>query len=186
MKIKSFYLLPILSALLLSLFSCSDLKQTKNLYGEWWPVHASGNFENEQFTAKWDGDLGIHGDITVTYVNKKNAILSYDDVRYYPMICFSKKQNAYCTITIQSLGDMRSGKYLNFEVKDGKVFYEKADERGIGTGEFDEGHELKFLGDDVVRIGGVTYERYAYFKSKHPEIFKSLAGAGFNLTLPID
>ena len=179
MKSKSICIFAFLSVLLL-LPACSDVKLTNDLYDDWWPVHASGSYDDNRFTARWDGDLGIHGDIKVNYVNKNNASLSYDDVVYYPMVSFSKKRKAFCTVTLQSLGDMRQSKYLKFEVKDGKLFYEKSDERGKGTGEFGEGQDLNFLSGDVVRIGNITYERYSYFKTRHPEIFKELAALGFD------
>lgn len=183
MKANINHFLVILSLLLL-LPSCGDLKQQKDLYGDWWPVRASGSAENEQFTAKWDGNLGIHGDIVITFVNKKNASLSYQDTYYYPMLSFSKKEKAYCTVTLQSLGDMRASRYRKFEIKDGKLFLEKAGDYGRGTGEFGEGLDITFLEEDVVRIGDVTYERYPYFKSKHPEIFNILAEKGFDLETP--
>ncbi len=183
MKIKARFVLPLLSILLLTA-SCGDLSLQKDLYGDWWPVHASGSRSNDVFSATWDGDLGIHGDIVVTFVNKNNSSLSFEDRLYYPMLSFSKKRKAYCTVNIESLGDMKAGRYLKFEVKDGKVFFEKTNDTGKGTGEFGEGQDLTFLQDDVVRIGKVTYERYAYFKSKHPEVFKPLAEKGFDLETP--
>ena len=183
MKIKSFYFLSLLAGFFL-LSSCSDLKQQKELYGDWWPVHASGSLDNEQFTARWDSDLGVHGDIVITFTDKKNPKLTYEDTQYYPMLSFSKKQKKYCTVSLQSLGDMKASRYRSFEIKDGKISLEKAGSNGRGNGEFTEPMDLTFLEDDVVRIGDVTYERYAYFKNKHPEIFKPLAEKGFDLETP--
>lgn len=164
--------------------SCSDFNLQKDLYGDWWPVHASGSAENGQFAATWNGALGVHGDIVVKFVNKNNASLNYEDTRYYPMLSFSKKRKAFCTVTLESLGDMQASRYRNFEIKDGTIFFEKGDKNGKGTGEMDEGHALTFMEEDVVKIGEVTYERYAYFKSKHPEIFKPLSEKGFDLETP--
>lgn len=183
MKTKSVYFFAMLSAAFL-LASCSDFKLQKDLYGDWWPVRASGSVDNDQFSATWDGNLGVHGDILVTYVSKKNPNLSYEDTRYYPMLSFNKSQKKFCTVTLQSLGDMRAGRYRKFEVKGGQIFFEQANDQGKGTGEFGEGEDLTFLEDDVVKIGKVTYERYEYFKSKHPEIFKPLSEKGFDLTTP--
>ena len=101
MKTKAPFVLPLLSVLLLTA-SCSDLNLQKDLYGDWWPVHAAGSRSNDVFSATWDGDLGIHGDIVVTYVNKTNSSLNYEDKLYYPMLSFSKKRNAFCTVSIAS------------------------------------------------------------------------------------
>ena len=167
---------------LLIFSSCADLRQTKDLYDNWWPVHASESFENDNFTAQWNGNLGIHGDILVKYVSKKNPSLYYEDTKYYPAYVFSKAKKTYGTISIESLGDTHSLlKGLQFKVKDGMLYLEKPNDRGKGTGEFDEGHPLKFIDDNTVQIGGVTYERYKYFKEKHPEVFKPLADKGFDL-----
>lgn len=181
MKRFSILSLTLLSAMLF-LSSCADMKQTKDLYDDWWPVHASGTFENDNFTAKWDGNLGVRGDILIKYVSKKNPSMSYEDKKYYPALSFSKSEKTYSTISIESLGDMHNIlKGLNFKVKGGMIYFEKANDRGKGTGELDEGRPLKFINDNTVQIGDVTYERYKYFKDKHPEVFKPYSEMGFDL-----
>ena len=181
MKRFSILSLTLLSAMLF-LSSCADMKQTKDLYDDWWPVHASGTFENDNFTAKWDGNLGIHGDILIKFVSKKNPALSYEDTKYYPAYEFSKSKKTYSTISIESLGDMHTVlKGLEFKVKGGMIYFEKANDRGKGTGELDEGRPLKFINDNTIQIGDVTYERYKYFKDKHPEVFKPYSEMGFDL-----
>ncbi|MBR0223816.1 MAG: hypothetical protein IJL93_06025 [Bacteroidales bacterium] len=185
MKTKSVYFFSLLASLLL-FSSCSDMKQRNDLYGDWWPVHASGSADNEKFTAKWDGDLGIHGDIVIKFVNKNNADLSYEETRYYSALSFSKKRKAFCTISLKSLGEMKSSSYRKFEVKDGKLYFEKTNSNGKGTGEFGDGQDLSFINEDVIRVGNVKYERFAYFKNKHPEVFKPFAEMGFDLeTIPV-
>ena len=186
MKRISLLFLALFPALLL-ISSCADFRQTKDLYDDWWPVHASGTFNNGKFSAKWDGDLGVHGDIVITYVSINNPSLSYDDTKYYPAYQFSKKKKAFCTVTIESLSDMHAlTKFLGFKVKDGTIYFEIPNERGKGSGEYDEGHPLKFINDDTVQIGDVTYERYKVFKDKHPEVFKYAAEMGFDLDrLPV-
>lgn len=174
MKHKSLLFLSVLYILLL-LPSCGDLKQVRDLYDDWWPVRASGSAENDYFSASWDGDLGIHGDIVVKYVDKTDPRLFYEETRYYPALSFSKKEKAYCTISIQSLGNRQTGKYMKFKVEDGKIYFEKPNKSGRGSGEFDDGQDLTFLSDDRVKIGNVTYERYDVFKARHPDVFKSLA-----------
>lgn len=175
----------VLLAALPALFSCSDLRQTKDLYDEWWPVHASGSYENSQFTARWDGNLGIHGDISVTFVNKDVPDITYQETRYYEMLSFSKARKGYCTISIESLGNMHAtSKYLQFYIKDKKLFLEIPNSSGRGTGEYAEGVDISFPDDNTVKIGTVTYERYSYFKEKHPEVFKPLAEMGFDLETP--
>ena len=46
-------------------------------------------------------------------------------------------------------------------VKDGKIFFEIMNDAGRGTGEYEEGKEVKFLTNETMLIDGVTYERYA-------------------------
>lgn len=167
---------------LLACSACADLRQTKNLYDDWWPVHASGTFDNGLYSAQWNGDLGLHGDILVKYVSKNNPSLSYEDTRYYPAYQFSKKKKTFSTVSIESLGDTHTLlKNLKFQVKDGMIYFEIPNDRGKGTGEFDEGRSLKFLDDNTVQIGDVKYQRYQYYKDQHPDFFKPLAEKGFDL-----
>ena len=167
---------------LLTCSACADFRQTRELYDEWWPVHASGTFENEKFSAQWNGDLGIHGDIVIKYVSKNNPSLYYEGTKYYPAYQFSKKKKTFSTISIESLGDTHTLlKNLKFQVKGGMIYFEKTNDRGKGTGEFDEGQPLKFLDDNTVQIGDVKYQRYQYFKDQHPDVFKPLAEKGFDL-----
>lgn len=181
MKRISLLFLAMLPALLL-LSSCSDFRQTRNLYDDWWPVHASGSFDNDRFTANWDGDLDIHGDIVIKYVSKQNSSLYYEDTKYYPAYRFTKKGKTFSTISIESLSQPYNIlKNLKFEVKDGVIYFEKPNERGKGTGEFDEGQPLKFIDDNTVQIGNVKYQRFKYFKESHPEVFKPLSEKGFDL-----
>lgn len=74
MRIKVFHLF-FLAATLLMTASCDDSKTVKNLYDDWWPVHASGSQENDYFKATWDGDLNSNGGIEVTFVDKTNPTI---------------------------------------------------------------------------------------------------------------
>ena len=179
---RSPLLLLVLFSSLLFLSSCGDLKQTRDLYDDWWPVRASGSYENEKFSAQWNGALGVHGDIVIKYVNKSNPSLFYEETKYYPAYKFSKQKKTFSTISIESLGDTHTLlRGLKFEVKKGMIYFEKANDRGKGTGEFDEGHTLQFLDDNTVQIGDVQYQRYQYFKEQHPETFRPLSEMGFDL-----
>ena len=166
MRSKFFLLIPMFCCLLV-FSSCVDTKTTKNLYDDWWPIHASGSFSSEYFKASWDGDLNKHGGIEVTYQSTTNPALNYKEDIYYPALKFSKKQKGFCYISLKDLLNITASKYLKFYVKDGQVFLEKVNDAGRGTGEYQEGKTVTFQGDDIVKIGDVTYQRYSAYRQAH-------------------
>lgn len=165
MRYKSIFFMAILSCLAL-FTSCVDTKLTKDLYDQWWPVHASGSFQSEYFTAKWNGALNKRGGIEVTYQSTNNPNLNYKEFVFYPAIEFSKSKG-YCTFDIKTL-DITQSKYIKFQVKDGKLYLEKTNDAGRGTGEFGEGKDISFLSENEVKIGDVTYQRYSYYREQNP------------------
>ena len=133
--------------------SCSeDLRITKNLYDDWWPVHASGSFDSDYFTASWDGDLDKHGLIEVTYVSKTNPSLNYKEFKSYPALSFNKKKETFCYYYIQNLSNITSSKDLKFYVKDKMIYLEKMTDTGRGSGSYLEGRSISFQGDDILKI----------------------------------
>ena len=167
---KRFASLILISASILSLVSCSQAaRQTKTLYGhQWWPIHASGQYEDERFSASWDGPLDKNGCITVRFVHKKYPELSYETELNYPALDFSKTKQGFCYLDISSLAEIQQGRYLKFEIKDGKIFFEETDSNGRGTGKFGEGLPIKFSDETKVQIGNVTYQEYKAWLKEHP------------------
>lgn len=168
MRIRLF-LVSCLSILLLA--ACSEQHSfTRKIAGDWWPVHATGSYEDAIVQAHWDGDLGEHGEIEVTYASKSNPSLVLKKFVFYPALTFSKdnkKKDAVRTVDISS-GDLPASKYLQYKAENGIFYLEKTDENGKPTGEFDEGRPYKFIDDNNLQIGNVTYQYYPYYRQNHP------------------
>ena len=165
MRFKSLFFLS-LAAGMLMLASCADMKMTKDIYDDWWPIHAKGSQEANHFAASWDGDLDNYGAIRVTFNDTDNMGLSYSQYMYYKALSFAKDRKAFCYIDISDR-DYPASRYLNFYIKDQKIYFEKLNEAGRGNGEYEEGKDIKFLDKDHMLIDGVTYERYAvYYENK--------------------
>lgn len=158
MHFKTFNLLAILSAVLF-LSSCADTTIKRNLADDWWPIHATGTFDDGYFTASWDSDLGARGGLFITFTNKTDPSLKYDDVWYFDALSFAKDHKTFQYISIRNL-DYETSRALKYYIKDKKIYFEIKNEAGRGTGEYGEGKDIKFLDDDRVLIDGVTYERY--------------------------
>lgn len=166
MRFKTILSLSLLAGALL-LASCSeDTRTTRNLYDDWWPVHAAGSQENELFTARWDGDLSHYGGIEVTFVEKNNPSRTYTQFIYYKALSFKSDHKTFSYISI-STRDYTSSKALKFYIKDKKIYFEKMNEAGRGSGEYEEGKPISFVDDDHVKIDNVTYERYSVYYEKH-------------------
>ena len=54
-------------------------------------------------------------------------------------------------------------------VEDGNIFMEKLEQ----SGKYDEGKPISFQNENILKIGGVTYQKYSYYKETHPNQFKS-------------
>ncbi len=150
--------------------SCSEQHSfTKKITGDWWPVHASGSMDNEVFTASWDGDLGDHGEIIVVCTSKDNPSLTVKKTVFYPALSFSKdtrKNESVRTVDLSSR-DLKTSNYLKYKVENGTFYMETVSAEGTPTGEFGEGQSYKFLDDNTLKIGNVTYEAYSYYRKKH-------------------
>ena len=161
MRTKALFFLT-LAASLLMLGSCADIKMTKDLYDDWWPIHASGSQETDYFTARWDGDLDDFGNIEVTFVDKTDPSLSFVKAINYYALSFVKNREAFCYINISRRTPVSSG-YYKFYVKDKKIYFEKPNDAGRGSGEYEEGQDITFTDKDHVKIGNVLYERYSVY-----------------------
>ena len=165
MRIKVFHLVFLAAALLMAA-SCEDSKTVKNLYDDWWPVHASGSQENDYFKASWDGDLNSNGGIDVTFVDKTNPSIRYTQTIYYKALSFKKDHKHFTYINISSK-DYTASKLLLFYVKDKQIFFEKMTDSGRGSGEYEDGKDISFVNNDHVKIGNVTYERFSVYYEAH-------------------
>lgn len=157
----------IMAAILILAGSCSEDSQTvKNIYDNWWPIHATGSEENTYFKANWNGDLNGQGAILVTYVDKSNPDIKYKEYKYFKALAFNKDRKHFNYIDISTF-DYKASKQILFYVKDGKIFFEKTNDAGRGTGEYEEGKDISFPDKDHMIINGVTYERFAVYYEKH-------------------
>lgn len=183
MRTKPILFLALLAGLLFC--SCSqDAVDTKNLYDDWWPVHATGSIQNDLFTAQWDGDLSRSGAIEVTFVSRTNPNLQYTDTRYYPAYSFRKSGKDFCTIDISSR-DFPASRYLKFYLKGGKIFFEVPKENGTGSVTYGEGVDFRFLNDDMIQFEGVTYQRYSVWYASHKPEASDLLGNGERIPVMI-
>jgi len=166
MRNRFLQLIFMVSVLLLA-GSCSEDSQTvKNIYDNWWPIHSTGSIDNTYFQANWDGDLNSRGAIVITFVDKTDPDIKYTETRYYKAFEFNKDRKHFCYIDISSY-EYTASKQLLFYVKDGKIYFEKANEAGRGTGQYEEGKDISFPDKDHMMIDGVTYERFSVYYEKH-------------------
>lgn len=177
--------------LLTSLFvlaSCSEAtKQTKSLYGhQWMPVHATGSYEDDYYSASWDGTLNKNGGIMVTFHNKNYPELTYEQEISYQALQFSKKNKGFCYLDITSLYEIKKSKWLQFKIEKGLIYFEETSETGRGTGNFGEGLPIKFLDDENVKIGDVTYQDYpAWYQNHKPSSTVELGDNPYELPIAI-
>ena len=55
---------------------------------------------------------------------------------------------------------------MKYYIEDGKIYLEKANEEGKGSGEYMEGQDISFPNDYTLKIGNVTYESYAHYNER--------------------
>ena len=146
--------------------SCSDTSMTRNLYDDWWPIHATGSRENESFRAQWDGDLNSNGAIEVTYVSKANPSLAYTDLIYFNALSFNSDKKTFRYAYINSM-EITFSKALKYYIEKKIIYFEKMNNLGRGSGEYDSGKDLSFIDKDHVKIGGITYERFSVYYESH-------------------
>ena len=168
MRTKALFFLTLAASLLL-LGSCADMKLTKDLYDDWWPIHASGSQENAYFTARWDGDLNNFGNIDITFVDKSDPTITYVETKNYYALSFTKGRESFRYIDVSTRTPVAS-RYYKFYVKDKKIYFEVQSETGRGSGDYDEGHDITFTDKDHVKIDNVLYERYSVYHDRNQEV----------------
>lgn len=168
MKTKAIFFLT-LAASLLMLGSCADMKMTKDLYDDWWPIHASGSQETEYFSARWDGDLNNFGNIDITFVDKNDPSITYVETKNYLALSFTKGRESFRYIDVSTRTPTAS-RYYKFYVKDSKIYFELPSDTGRGSGDYDEGHAITFTDKDHVKIDNVLYERYSVYHDRNKAV----------------
>jgi len=162
---KRITLFALLAIILLS--SCSeDVKITRKLSEDWWPIHASGSVTGDYFSATWDADLDGYGKVDVTYYDNTTPSIFYVESKYYNALSFEDDGKNFRYIDI-STNDPVAGRFLRYYVKDKKIYFELPNDTGRGSGDYDEGQDISFQGDDILKIGNVTYERFSVYYEKH-------------------
>ena len=121
--------------------------------------------------SSWNGDLDKHGNIEVTFKNKNNPSVTYTQTISYMALSFSKSREKFCYIDLND--NYASSRYLKFEIKDGMIYMEKLRDDGGKAGEMEDGKPIELKDENILVIGGVTYQKYSYYKDTHPNQFKS-------------
>ena len=154
--------------------ACSeDSRMTKNLYDDWWPVHATGSIDNDPFSAKWDTDVNPYGNVTVEFKHKSNPDLHYTQVFNYPALSFDKKKETFKYYYLNE--HYRASTTLKFYVKDGNLYLEKINpDTQRGSGAYDS-KPLSFIDKNTLKLGDVTYQRYSEYKKNNPTVVSSVA-----------
>ena len=154
---------------LLLLVGC-EKTSPDSLQGRWEPIYASGVHEDAVYTYSFDGPVDEHGQILATMVGKINP-----DIKYEPQsmlitgIRFFRKNGEDVFITFYKDSPHKEiGKPLLYRVENGKLYRElpmgafincSPDVLEEGSGEFDTGTPISFLGNGQVKIGDFTYSK---------------------------
>lgn len=159
----------LLLALPILLFGC-EKASPDGLRGRWVPVYASGSYEDDVYIYSFDGPVDEHGEILATMVGKINPDIKYEpNTVLIPGIRFFRKNGEDVFITFHKDSPHKEiGKPLKYRVENGKLYREwpkgafidgSLDYLYEGSGKFDEGAPISFLGDGQIRIGDCTYSR---------------------------
>ena len=154
---------------LILLVGC-EKASSDSLQGRWEPIYASGVSEDDVYTYSFDGPVDEHGQVLATMVGKKNP-----DIKYEPHsmlitgIRFFRKNGEDVFITFYNDSPHKEiGKPLLYRVENGKLYCElpmgafincSPDVLEEGSGKFDEGTPISFLGNGQVKIGDFTYSK---------------------------
>ena len=165
---KSFKTMLLFAGLIL-LVGC-EKASTDSLQGRWEPIYATGVYQNAIYIYSFDGPVDERGYIMTTVVGKRNPDIKYEpDTMLITGIRFFRKDGEDVFITFYKDSPTKEiGKPLLYRIKNGKLYRElpmgafincSPDVLEEGSGEFDEGTPLSFLGDGQVKIGDFTYRK---------------------------
>ena len=141
-----------------------------SLQGRWEPKYACGSHEDEVYTYSYDGFVDEHGQIPMVMVGKINPDIKYEDTMImFTGIRFFRKDGKDVFTTFQMDSPQKEiGKPLQYRIENGKLYREypmgafidcSPDVLDEGSGKFDDGAPISFLGDGRVKIGDVTYSK---------------------------
>lgn len=141
-----------------------------SLQGRWEPIYASGVHEFACYTYSFDGPVDEHGQILATMVGKINPDIEYEpqSMLITGIRFFRKNGEDVFTTFYKDSPHKEIGKPLLYRVENGKLYLElpmgafincSPDVLEEGSGEFDEGTPISFLGNGQVKIGDVIYSK---------------------------
>ena len=159
----------LLFAVLILLVGC-DKASPDSLQGRWEPIYASGVYEDPVYIYSFDGPVDEHGQILATMVGKINPDIEYEpNAMLITGIRFFRKNGEDVFTTFYKDSPHKEiGKPRLYRVEDGKLYRElpmgafincSPDVLEEGSGEFDEGTPISFLGNGQVKIGDFTYSK---------------------------
>ena len=158
----------LLFAGLLLLVDC-EKSSSDGLHGRWEPVYAYGSGEDEVYIYSFDGPVDEHGQLPMTMVGKENPDIKYENIVEITGIRFFRKNGEDVFITFHKDNPKKEiGKPLLYKIENGTLYREwpkgafingHLEELQEGSGVFDEGAPISFLGNGQIKIGGVTYSK---------------------------
>ena len=159
----------LLFAVLILLVGC-DKASPDSLQGRWEPIYASGVYEDPVYIYSFDGPVDEHGQILATMVGKINPDIEYEpNAMLITGIRFFRKNGEDVFITFFKDSPRKEiGKPLLYRVENGKLYCEmpmgafincSPDVLEEGSGQFDEGAPISFLGNGQIKIGDFTYSK---------------------------
>lgn len=167
MKMKNRVVLMLFAGLIL-LVGC-EKASPDSLQGKWIPVYACGSYEDDAYIYSFDGSVDKHGVISTVMVSKNNPDAKYDNSMMITGIRFYRKDGKDVFTTFEMDSPRKEiGKPLLYRIESGILYRElpmgafincSPDVLEKGSGEFDEGTPISFLGDGQVRIGDITFSR---------------------------
>ena len=141
-----------------------------SLQGRWEPIYASGVHEGAGYSYSFDGPVDEHGQILATMVGKINPEIEYEPntmlikgIRF-----FRYNGEDVFTTFFKDSPHKEIGKPLKYRVESGKLYRElpmgasincSPDVLEEGSGKFDGGTPISFLGNGQVKIGDFTYSK---------------------------
>ena len=170
----------LLFASLILLVGC-EKASPDSLQGRWEPIYASGVHEDAVYSYSFDGPVDEHGQILATMVGKINPDIEHEPstmlitgIRFFRnhgedvFTTFFKDSPHNETTFFKDSPHNEIGKPLKYRVKSGKLYRElpmgafincSPDVLEEGSGKFDEGTPISFLGNGQVKIGDYTYSK---------------------------
>ncbi|MBR5076466.1 MAG: hypothetical protein IKX28_05585 [Bacteroidales bacterium] len=141
-----------------------------SLQGRWVPIYGSGMYEFGDYIYSFDGPVDEHGQIPAAMVGKINPDIKYDPTTILITgIRFFRKNGEDVFISFYKDSPHNEiGKPLLYRVENGKLYCElpmgafincSPDVLEEGSGEFDEGSPISFLGNGQIKIGDFTYSK---------------------------